>query len=60
MLEFIELAVKLLVDKPDEAASAEADEPAAEDSGSDELEAASAEADEPAAEESSDNTGEEE
>ena len=46
--------------KPAEAATAEADEPAAEESGSDELEAASAEADEPAAEESSDNTGEEE
>ncbi len=46
--------------KPAEAASAEADEPVAEESGSDELEAASAEADEPAAEESSDNTGEEE
>ena len=42
------------------AASAKTDEPAAEESGSDESEAASAKADEPVAEESSDNTGEEE
>jgi len=46
-------------EKP-EVASAKTDEPAAEESGSDESEAASAKADEPVAEESSDNTGEEE
>ena len=46
-------------EKP-EAASAKTDEPAAEESGSNESEAASAKADEPVAEESSDNTGEEE
>ena len=42
------------------AASAKADEPLAEESGSEESAAASAKADEPVAEESSDNTGEEE
>ena len=46
-------------EKP-EAASAKTDEPAAEESGSNESEAASAKSDEPVAEESSDNTGEEE